>query len=239
MRRAGIASLLFFALAPWAGPALAADGVISMSWDTCVGPTRRDNSGPAAYSLYLSVLGIDQLHKAYDVRLIYGNDVNTVPDAWRFDGPGCQGSSMATIDHLAPPADIKACPTFMQASTPALQVKDIGFSPPSDPYETTLMRVVLANRYPNGVTTVNPATRYFLARFVFDHTRSGAGAGAPPETCGGFEQVITFRLTNGSYLTLDGIEIPFGRDGFQVVAVFNGVTPARTTSWGAIKGQYR
>lgn len=226
------------------GVSQAADGVVDMTWDTCVGPNDKTTTAPGVYGIYLSVIGIDQLHKAYDVRAIYGNATQQVPDAWRFDALGCQGSSLVALDHLAPAAVSKVCPSFMQTSAPSLQIKDVGFSPPSDPYAQTLMRIVMANSYPNGVATVSAATRYFLTRFNFDHTFSVTGPTTLGVDCGGFEQSICFKLSNASYLTLDGIEIPFGRVNPAPYVSFNGPgacpgVPAKTTTWGSIKGQYR
>jgi hypothetical protein len=108
-----------------AGTSHAADGVIDMSWNVCA-PVQQDltTSTPGQYSLYTSVLGIDQAHQAYEVTYIYANSSSTVPDAWRFDPAGCQGSSFVTIDHLAPSAVAKVCPSF-QGALQSVQVKDV------------------------------------------------------------------------------------------------------------------
>jgi hypothetical protein len=231
-----------------AGTSQAANGVIDMSWNVCA-PVVQDitTTTPGQYSLYLSVLGIDQAHQAYEVTYIYSNSSSTVPDAWRFDPAGCQGSSFVTIDHLAPAAVSKVCPTF-QGALQSVQVKDVAFVPPSDSrYLQTNMRVSLFNAYPAGIPTTNPATRYFLGRTLFDHTFSVVGPTDPGNTCGGFEQSICFKLIRGNYLDLAGTEIPFDRNvavGAPLFVTFNGPAgcagvPAQAKTWGQIKNQYR
>jgi len=221
------------------GVSRAADGVVSMTWDTCTGPVAKDISTPAIASILISVLGIDVPHKAYDVRVIYGDATQNVPDAWRFDASGCEGSSLVSQDVSG-----KACATFQGLNS--LQIKKVIFSPPSDPYAPTLMQVLLANSYNDGVLTVNPATRYFLEKINFDLSAAVTGAGDPPNTCGGFETPMCFKLSNATYLDMVGTEIPFGRATPTVsVTAYNGTpadvcanVPAKAATWGQIKSQY-
>jgi hypothetical protein len=221
-------------------PAQAANGIVSMNWDSCTGPIQRASSGPITYSIFVSVLGIDVPHRAYDIRVLYGNLNDEVPDAWRFDVVGCQTPAALTMDPRPPNTDSKTCPAFMQQSTPSLQIKDANFVPPSQPYANTLMRLVLANSYPNGVLAVDPGTRYHLARFVFDHMWSVSGPGTPGLTCGGFEQLMTFKLVYAIYLDLAANEFPFDRATPQLLTVtWDGAVPARPRTWGQIKSQYR
>jgi hypothetical protein len=226
------------------GVSRAADGVVDMTWDACVGPIDKTTTTAGVYGIYISVLGNDVPNKAYDVRIIYGNAAQDIPDAWGFDATGCQGSSFVTIDHLAPAAVSKVCPSFMQTSSPSLQIKDVGLVPAGQPYANTLMRCVLANSYPNGVATVNPATRYFLARYNFDHTFSVTGPTDPGLTCGGFEEPMCFKFQQGSYLDMAGTEFLFGRTSPAMLVSFNGPSacpfvPVKPKTWGAIKAQYR
>jgi hypothetical protein len=235
-------------LALSAHPSHAANGVAAITWDSCTGPVQKTASAPGVYSLYVSVLGIDVPHKAYDVRVLYGDANQQVPDAWRFDAEGCQGGSFLLIEprpHAV--AGSKVCPAFMDESTPSLQIKDLRFVTPFEPYANTLLRLTLLNSYPNGVATVDPLTRYLLARFEFDHMYSVEGAGTPGLTCGGFESGVCFKLTRANYLTMDGVETDFDRPGFALqTATFNDIqltqcvaNPVRPATWGQIKNQYR
>ena len=214
------------------GASHAANGVVNMTWHGCNGPL--DVTAPAdTLSLYLTVSGIDQPHKAYDVRFIYGNAAQEVPDAWRFDAQGCEGSVLIRQDI----AVAKACPSFMQAAT-GLQIRRVDFVPPSEPYAQTMMWVLLANSY-TPVTTVDPSATYLLERVLFDLSYAVPGAGDPPNTCGGFEQAMFFTLTRATYLDPNFNEFPFGRARLPLTVSVNTSVPARPTTWGAIKGQYR
>lgn len=224
---------LFFGLAILASPAVAQTGTVEMSWDGCTGPIDKTTSVGAPYDLFISVIGQGDGHKAYDVRFLYGNASQTVPDAWRFDLNGCETSSQVQQDVVS-----KTCPAFMQAGLGNLQIKKIEFSPVTDGYPTTLMRVLLANAY-QPVSTSDPGTRYLLEHVRFDLSAAVAGAGSPPDSCGGFEQAMTFQMTYATYLDLNGIEIPFVRAYQGPKVTFNAQVPARPTSWGSIKSQYR
>jgi hypothetical protein len=224
-----------------AGASQAAVGTVDLSWDAC-SPVVVDKASAAqgVYSLYASELGNDILTKAYEVRVLYADDTQAVPEAWQFNPAGCQGTPLVTMQHLAPASVVKSCPSFQQ-STQSLQIKDIAYTPPSDPNPTTTMRIVLANSYPAGATAIG-TQRYFLMGVQFDHLFSVVGAGTPGETCGGFEKSICFKLTRAAFIDANGDEVQFSR-GNQVVT-FNGAAacvavPARSKTWGQIKGQYR
>ena len=214
-------------------------GTISMNWDSCTGPVDKAAAGAISYTLNVSVLGIDFAHKAYDIKVIYGDGSQQVPDSWRFDAAGCQTSSQITLNHIS-----KACAAMMQTSSPSLQVKDVSFVP--DTYAGTLMRITVANTYPNGVVSVNPATRYFLCNFIFDHSASVDGATTATE-CGNFVDPICFKVSNGTVLDLNSIEYSFSRPGGVVAASFLpastvspcAAVPASAKTWGQIKSQYR
>jgi hypothetical protein len=236
----GIALLSVLACA---GTSEAANGTLSMTWDSCTGIVDKPSGGAIAYSLYMSEIGVDQPHKAYEVRVIYGDVNQLVPDSWRFDAAGCQTSSGITIDHLAPSAVSKVCPSFMQTSAPSLQIKDVGFVPPSDPYASTLMRVVCANSYPNGVVSASGVQRYFLERILFDHTFSVVGPGTPGTDCGGFERPICIKVSRAAWLDLNGIETDFDRPTVTSATFVDATAcpgvPVKPATWGKIKNQYR
>jgi len=226
-------------------PAHAAVGVFNLSWDTCTGPLDRTMTQDGLNSLYCSVIGHDVPHLGYDVKVIYGNGTTRgVPDAWRFDPPGCQGSAFVTLDHLAPAAVIKTCPSF-QPAVGSVPIKDVSLIAGTlPPYDNTLMRITVANGYPDGGgLNINPATRYFLARFLFDHTFSVNGATTPGADCGGLATSICFATANASFLETGGAEIFFDNTGNRTASA-NGVggctpTPVVNKTWGAIKSQYR
>ncbi len=234
----------------YAGSAQAADGVVDMGWNSC-NPTTT-NIGPipdgstSGADLWVSVLGLDQPHKSYEFQVIYGNaTTRVVPDAWQFDAIGCQAGAGVTLEHTAP---AKTCPSLQGTISPNFQIKTIARDGLAGPqYDPAFMHITYANAYPNGgagnTTEINPAVRYFLGRIRFSHEFSVAGAGDPPNTCGGLDQSICFALTSANYVNLADQQVGFGQGGIRGVTVNSSLgcpaTPARNATWGQIKGQYR
>jgi len=245
--------LAILSVLAFAGRSEAASGTVSMNWDNCTGPVDKTSAGALTYPLTVSVLGIDFLHKAYDVKILYGNASQTVPDAWRFDAvsAACQGSAQAPIIvnwGKAPPASASGCgAAMMQTSTPSLVIPDIslnGATSTAGAYGDNLMRITLANSYPNGVTAISAATRYFLMSIAFNHQFSVDGVSDPGLTCGGLVQPICFKLQNAGVLDLTGAESQMDRPSGVVSVSFNGASacsavPAKAKTWGQIKSQYR
>lgn len=233
----------------------AANGVVDMTWGVTCTPIVQDitpTAGPT--SMIISELGNDQTHNAYQTRFLISAANLTVPDAWRFDAAGCQGSAFITINHLPPSTAAKTCPAFQGASA-SIQIKDYSFVNPGTNYATTQMRCTMANTYPAGATSV-ATVRYFLTQVIFDHTFSVAGAGTPGTNCGGFETPMCIALFTGtpapgqrgeegttSYLRLaDGVEVPFDPGNIWLsTGGFSGcpATPSQNKTWGQIKSQYR
>ena len=227
------------------GPASAV-GTVDLSWNACspiVSTLERGAPGPI--TLFASVVGQDQGHKGYQVTLFIDAFPFTFPDAWRFDAPGCQGSSFIEIRHIPPAAVAKACPA-MQGAAPSIQIKDYWYNA-----LTSQARCLLANTYPDGVPSPNPATRYFLLSVLLDHTYSVTGAGTPGVTCGAFERDVSIDFDTGCvgrfcgptpprWHDLDGNEHEFAIGQGSLTFCGSCVpVPAIAKTWGSIKGQYR
>jgi hypothetical protein len=232
-----LSALLLGAMATTAS----AQGTVSLNWDTCIGPINKAIAPGTIADLQASVIGHSQPHQAYQVYVALGSgNAGALRDAWRFDAAGCQGSALITINHLSPGTLSKACPSF-QGANASIQIKDYSFDA-----LTGKARAVLANTYPAGVAVVNPATRYFLAQFKFDHTFSTAGPSDPGNTCGGLEVAVCAHLTRTSWLSPDGVETPWawGQEYVTANDAGNtsgcpGATPAVPTTWGSVKAQYK
>ena len=242
-----LTGLSVLAALAFAGSSYAANGVVNFSWDNCA-PVVQDKTTatPGNYAWYISELGNDTFHTGHQVRVIYANSTQTVPDAWRFDPSGCQTSPFVVLDHTAPAAVSKTCPSFSGIAG-AVAVKDLNFTDVNDPYATSTMRVVIASGYAAGANAV-ATTRYFLGSATFNLGAAVVGPGDGVTTCGGFEQPICFKLTTATYY--DGTllqEINFDRPvapGDPLFITFNGpsacgAVPTRPSTWGTIKGQYR
>jgi hypothetical protein len=235
----------------------AANGVISLNWGTGCETPVITNLVPtsAPQSLFVSEIGNDQTHRAYQIRFFIADATHHVPDAWRFDAEGCQSAlgSLLTINHTPVGVVSKTCPPFQSWLVSSIQIKDYSFLYPGTAYPKTQIRGVLASTYPQG-TTSNPAQRYFLAEFRFDHSWSTAGPSTPGTSCGGFETPMCILLLTGepwdhgaegtsSYLRMsDGVELPF--DPGQTWVTVNGLTgcprvPAAPSTWGQVKNAYR
>jgi hypothetical protein len=220
-----------------------AQGAVSLNWDTCTGPINKAVApGSAGNAMNASVLGHSMPHQAYQVYVALGSgNAGNLRDAWRFDAAGCQGSSLITINHLAPGTLSKACPSF-QGALASIQIKDYSYDGVAGK-----ARAVLANTYPAGNNTqINPAQRYFLAQFVFDHSFSVNGPSDPGQTCGGVEVPVCAHLTRTSWLSLSGVETPWAYGQEYVTANdpnnatgCPGATPAENKTWGQVKAQYK
>jgi len=227
-----------------------AQGAVSLSWDSCVGPINKSVLPGTQASAFVSVLGQSQVHQAYQVQVLIGNGTANLADAWRFDPTGCQGSSFITIDHLAPASVVKVCPTF-QGALQSVQVKDYSYDP-----LTGKARAVLYDAYPNNASpgsppqgnpgATDPTKRYFLARFLFDETFGANGPSDPGNTCGGLEIATCFHLSSATWLDLNGNEFPWtvAQDFITSNDAANnthcpGPTPTQPTTWGHLKNQYR
>jgi hypothetical protein len=240
------------ALAQLGPPPPVAGGTMSLSWEDC-GPLVSNLvpvQGPNTLTAH--VTGHALPHQAFQVWLLLGDVSRTLPDAWRFDEDGCNAGFVGF--HDSDPIGLSKCPWFISPSVQRLTISKFQLSPPPLGYATTLGNVVFAAAYPNdgaGSPTVNPAIRYKLATFVFDHTFSIPGASpADGSACGGLDQQICIVAIPGkcTWLDLAGNEFSFGgvySSWATVNGLFSGCidvidpVPARPTTWGSIKAQYK
>lgn len=227
-----------------------AAGVASINWNSCTGPVNIATAPGTPVNAYVSILGQTQTSQAYQCVTLGGSAGGPIADAWRFDPAGCQGSSFFTLNHLAPAAVVKTCPSF-QGAFQSLQIKDYSFDP-----STGKVRITLANAYPNADASnnaqgnpggTNPAVRYFLANYLFDLSFASNGpTPADLSTCGHLEVPVCFGLLTASWLDLAGNETQYAiASGYLTTndaanaQHCPGTVPAQTTSWGKVKGQYR
>jgi hypothetical protein len=227
-----------------------------MGWTACNASPITDLTVTAnqasGINLVVMVSGQTDPTTAYQCQILYGNASKTVPDAWRFDAAGCQGSAFVVVNAKSPAALSKTCPSFQDAGAPnqALAITDVSFYPSGHSYASTLMRISCANSYPAGNVPVG-ATKYFLCDAEFNESFGVVGASDPGNTCGGLEGVMCFNLASASFLPNDGVgtEADFvfhgGATGDWATASTAGPaggcqgTPAQTRTWGSIKSQYR
>jgi hypothetical protein len=212
---------------------------VSINWDSCTGPINKVLTGGGVADAYASLIGQSETSQGYEC-IVIGRPIagGVMPDAWRFDPTGCEGSSLFTLNHLAPAAVAKTCPS-LQGTQISLQIKDYSFDP-----TTGAVRIVIANAYPNGgagnPAATDPTQRYFMADFHFDLTYATTGP-TPPDlsTCGGLEVPVRFSIVDAIWLDLSGVERAMLFSNGSITANDPHAVPVTTTSWGAIKSQYR
>jgi hypothetical protein len=217
---------------------------IDLSWHGCspIIP-HADPPGPAPMSLYVSAIGQAEPHQAYEFWLTLRTVEGGFPDAWRFDAEGCQGPGRVQIEHFVV-IPTKTCPNF-QGAAASYQIREFKAAPEFLGQPAGTYVAYLANTYPAGATTTNPAARYFLGAVVFDHTLSESGPGTPGVTCGGYEKTICVQFVPSrvNWLDMAGVEVPF-RLGqwwatFRDQPSCHGPVPAVAATWGSLKAQYR
>jgi hypothetical protein len=227
-------------------------GNMNLQWDTCVLPVvQNKNSSAGANVAYATVTGHALPHQAYAVWLLVGDSNRELPDSWRFDSAGCNGG-FAGAAHQPPVALAKSCPGFVPANVQTVTIPAYQLAPAGLGYATTLGNPSLSVSYNNGGAgspNINPAVRYHLAGFTFDHTFSVPGPTNPGVDCGGFERgmCIVAIPNKCSWLDLAGVEWEFNNiaacfltyNGGTSGGLCPGVIPAEQKSWGSIKSQYK
>jgi hypothetical protein len=217
-----------------------AAGVVQLDWDSC--NSALVNKQVVAGSItvfYVSLLGHAEPHKAYELRMNVVPQAETFPDSWRFDPPGCQGSSFITMDYTVATAfESKVCPSFV-GTIPAVPIRDYAYDPVSG-----LGKLSFLIAYPGGSSRYTASQRYMLLRVLLDHSYSTASATVPGETCGGLSTPVCIHLTTAAWLTMDGVEIPWSvaqptLSSNDPAGACASATPARASTWGSIKDQYR
>ena len=236
------------------------NGRIQFSWDTCDPIVTNKVGAQEPVTLYASVIGQDEGHSAYQVTILIGNripsvsepccNIGDVSDAWGFDSftGGCN-AGFVTMSANPPSAIAASCPPFVPLPIQTFLFTAVQFTPPSVGYNTNSMYLQAAMDYPGGAIA-NPATRYHLVSFTFDHTHSNFGP-TPKDgsSCGGLDcrQFFYALPERCSWLTLDRQEKRFAPPLAFPVAAFNlensggcdFVIPADASTWGSIKAQYK
>ena len=230
-------------------------GTAAMSWTGCNVPVTSDIAVPegsaTAAKLFVYVTGHDESSQSYEVWMLYGSSANhTVPDAWRFDPVGCQGTPFIKLNYVPPSSVAKTCLSFQDAGGPksSFQVTRVDFSPATLPYQTSLMLIQLADLYGLTPNTPSAAAKYFLMDVEMDET---FGTVAPTDpiagTCGGVNTSMCFNLNRCAFVTADGstaVNFNFYGGADWVTANAGGAggcqgTPVQPKTWGQIKNQYR
>jgi hypothetical protein len=174
MKHGNLIPLLLLIAAPaWSAPTL------SMNWGGCSGPVSQANTGSHNYSLYVSVVGVDGPHMAYQVDIAFGTGDNTTPDAWLYDSEGYGELSVPPAVSIVPESELsQVCPA-LSGDHRGLFISKVRPRPEWDTaYPPGTMQALVAIAY-DRVETFDPNQRYFMARIDFDHSTSVEGEGVP------------------------------------------------------------
>ena len=225
-----------------AAPRSAPATTIDLSWNAC-SPIQAviPNAFPGPVSLFVSAIGQDELHFGYQFRFALSGQFGQVRDAWRFDAVGCQTPYFLQVDTHPNAVVAKTCPAFAGPFT-TTQQWSYQYELPETGVPGDMLSGFLSHTYEARSGPRDPAQRYFLGRFVFDHTFSVSGVTSPGIDCGGFEEPVCIELmpAHCSWRNLLGQPVAFNV-GNGAVGFLESCTPlpAAPSTWGAIKVQYR
>lgn len=258
-----LAASLAACLAAAPGTRPCAAQTLSLSWAPCdVPPVLAATVVPqqtTGANLYVFASGMSQPTIGYSVQITYTDESGAEPDAWRFDDNGCQGTTLLAVNHLAPSAVSKACPSFATAggASAVLTTTTVDFRPlPTVVTHNALCITLAVATTPNAPQA---GTTYFLMDAEFNQLYGVYGPSNPAQfTCGGLESPMCFAIRDARYLLANNTEVPFPDLGwvtvqpqfgtsppnFTATANWGGPgscadTPARAATWGRVKAQYR
>ena len=182
-----------------------------------------------------------------------------IPQAWRFDPAGCQAGAL----RITRPASVDGCPGLPPGSgTPTLEAvttEMIGgflFPPDNSVIKSPAVLVHFAQIFPTVHFTAGQ--RYVAAQITFPMGQTVAGADPEGVKCGCAAAPRLLTVIKGGITTSLG-DIPSGTGNAVYWVDFVGcaiapkgppatdtgsdpaclTTASRSTSWGAIKSQYR
>lgn len=221
-------------------------GTVDLNWTPCAPSGFNTNTaGGGPIHAYASLTNQSVVSQSYEIKIRGGSPGGPIADAWRFDPTGCEGTPFWGISVLPPAAVSKTCPALM-GNVPNIQVKDYSYIT-----TTGQVQIILANLYPNNglgnPNSGNPATKYFMADYLFDLTFAVAGPSDPVAgTCGGVLNPVCLAIYQTDFIDLTGAQVDYTvGQGFLTVNDANnlshcpGSVPTVPKTWGQVKGQYR
>jgi hypothetical protein len=238
LTRLSLGTAVALALLGPASPSCATPA-LRLSWSDCTPLQVNANAaGPGVYVLNLSVIGLTGPYATLQWGFQFAP--HEVAPAWQFydidywtGDPGCQGPARLTLL-----VGGSSCPVFPITQQQArMQQGSI-----TEPTATGMALQLTFDR----TSVADPAQRYTLTQIAFDESQEGPG----PGQCAGFEQPFCIAMT------VPTLSIPVGPTASTTTAVdaeqgfvtwqdaanglgCPGAAPARASSWGAVKAQYR
>lgn len=236
-----------FALAaslPFA-PGAFADPVVRFTWGPASAIQLRQNfAGPATYAQTLSVTGLSGTVSRLSTRITHGPyDAFDAADAWRPLYPE-GGAANAPLDDCLGARFYVVTGTAAGATTiPNATVSAVVYSFDGVTNFKTYSGVEIELTI-DPPLVADPGTRYGFATIEYRHQNSATGA--PDGSCHHAERGFCFVQANAS-ATVGGFVVPAvletGILAWQQAAdpttCLDAVTPARGSTWGAVKTLYR
>jgi len=240
MRRLGLSATLVCGILIVATHDALGAARVHLSWDAC--PSALDDIEVApgdGCRIALWVTGQEEPQRGYAARLVLVAGSGAFPDAWRFDEGGCQPEGMVAIYPFGPPTPTTGCRSLFSGGANPSWAAQFSY----DPLDSHAYIDVTVD-YGSVSGAPNPTSSYWLIHAIFDHFYSAAGSSGSG-TCGGVTESICVRMQHGYYVSEDGSHVDWSSEddilhsGLVGSSQACSAVPARATTWGTIKSQYR
>jgi hypothetical protein len=250
-------ALALFALLLFAAPAMAQDGALYYSWNTCfhdggVATANFDCSdftpsvSYATYELTSGAVGVVAVSGVIDIVV---NGASALPDFWLMQTGGCNDGGVAIDDNRSPCTNAGGLPTFTgstgQTTDAFVTAYGVGFG--GVPNRARLLTSV--NRASSNPTDISATpNRHFAFKLNWNDDNAVEAGGA----CAGCASVVG--MTLNSILLENTSMRGGGSEGISAVitsadansqpsvcinAAECQVVPTRTRTWGQVKALYR
>ena len=219
-----------------------------LSWGNTCPTFIKDMTFSAAgpYQMYIVAKNLTaaDANVGYDINLFVGR---VIPDAWRFDDPGCQ-TALGAVIGATHTAVNGSCPKGVGlASSDVVGAQLYTNESPNDRLNIRL--IVTSNNF-----TPVAGTTYTIWNLSFDHTASVTGP-TTAGSCGGAGQPLCIAMTDQSMpgydsvasgvLTVAGAQVPFSfANPTDSYVTWNGgsncpgAVPTQSATWGKLKSLY-
>ena len=197
-----------------------------------------------SWTLDVAVTDLVEPYQAYAATIeIVPQDGLAFPDAWRFDGAGCQAAVWDGFRYDPSPSE-SGCGSLVYGEGATIQSSSAvrTFDP-----QANRLRLDLALALEGPHQLAFPAAPYLVFRIPFNHAHSVLTLDTAPGNCGGRERPVCVWLRSLRFQRADGSWYETARP-LPVIAVNTpsvggpsacASVPTRASTWGALKGSYR
>ena len=227
-------------LASVTGVASAQVGSVSLWWDACSSTAtpaanlnKQFTPGVTLYKQVISAAGAEQISQGWEVAIKISAAGGVFPDAWRFEGGGCNTDllvfSTARLNIACPKLEgLRPLPLFQYDYNNAV----------SGPNRAILQAF-------SAYDPFDPAAATPYTVFTLTYDMSSSVAGPDPLACGNADVAVCHHITRHGFLDANNIVVnwPVGNEfvlwnDAQNSSQCPGATPTKPATWGQIKANY-